>query len=568
MRGDDERAGVLGQRRLDPLQRGHVEVAGRLVEQQQVGPAGDQRRQGQLGALAVAQLVHPPVDLVAAEEELVEEGPRLVLVPDDLGPEEVQHRPRARRGVAAVLLRQVADPHAVAGADLAAGRGRWGELPGQGAQQRALAAAVGADDRQAVAAVDLQVDPAATVAEDRRRAVGDAQAARDDGKAPVGQRALGQVAQVEALGVLRALDPLLRGQVAFQAALLGLGLLGDALGDLAVVEVDCALLGVQGFVLQRGDLALERGDPLGLVLVARLLLLALPPLRLDVGAVVASVGCQAVRLGVEFEDRAGGAVEEAAVVRDDNCPVWTFGDEALQPEERRQVEVVGRLVEQQDRRLGQQQPRQREARLLPAAERGDNSPPVERAEAEPVGDHLGPPLDLVAAQRLESLDRGGVGGEHFLPRFGRRVGRGERRRQRVQVGAGGGQFGVGPAQRLVHRARQVLLGVLLQVADAVARPERDRAAVGPQPPGDDLQEGALAAAVRPDQPDLLAAVEDEGDVLQHRAVREPLGKAGNFQHGRSSPTGRGGGGGGRPGARSRCGGVARRAEGGCAWDGS
>src|SRR2546430_2397502 len=147
-------------------------------------------------------------------------------------------------------------------------------LAGQRAQQRALAAAVGADQGQAVAAVQLQVD----AVEDRLVAVGHAQAARGDRQPPVAEGGPGQVLEIEALGVLGALHALLAGHVALQAALLRLGLLRDLLRQPAEVVVLGPALGVQRVPLDRRDLPLERRDALHLVLVGRLVLLALAPL--------------------------------------------------------------------------------------------------------------------------------------------------------------------------------------------------------------------------------------------------------------------------------------------------
>ena len=63
---------------------------------------------------------------------------------------------------------------------------------------------------------------------------------------------------------------------------------------------------------------------------------------------------------VEFEDPAGHVVEEVAIVRDGDDRARVFLQEVLEPGDRLGIEMVGRLVEQQHVRLGQQQSAQRD----------------------------------------------------------------------------------------------------------------------------------------------------------------------------------------------------------------
>ena len=73
---------------------------------------------------------------------------------------------------------------------------------------------------------------------------------------------------------------------------------------------------------------------------------------------------------VELEDPAGDVVEEVAVVGDGDDRALVVGEVALQPGHRLGVEVVGRLVEQQQVGRAQQQPAQRDAAALAAGELG------------------------------------------------------------------------------------------------------------------------------------------------------------------------------------------------------
>ena len=109
--------------------------------------------------------------------------------------------------------------------------------------------------------------------------------------------------------------------------------------------------------LLAGERALVR-----LVLAALLfepLLLLLEPRR-----VIALVGNAAA--AIELEDPAGDVVEEIAVVGDDEDGARIVAQVAFEPHHRLGIEVIGRLVEQQQLRLLQKQPAKRDAPLLAA----------------------------------------------------------------------------------------------------------------------------------------------------------------------------------------------------------
>jgi hypothetical protein len=95
-------------------------------------------------------------------------------------------------------------------------------------------------------------------------------------------------------------------------------------------------------LLQVGDLALLVLEGGRLLLLARLLLA-------DVVVVVAGVAVE--RPAAELEDPGAERVQEGAVVRDDDEAAGVARQVVLEPEERLEVEVVGRLVEQEQRGL-------------------------------------------------------------------------------------------------------------------------------------------------------------------------------------------------------------------------
>ena len=78
---------------------------------------------------------------------------------------------------------------------------------------------------------------------------------------------------------------------------------------------------------------------------------------------------------------------------DDHHPSLVGGEEVLQPGERVDVQVVGRLVEEHDRRVGHQRPRQGDAHLPSAGELPALAAVVGLVEAEAL-EHL---VDLLLA---------------------------------------------------------------------------------------------------------------------------------------------------------------------------
>ena len=74
---------------------------------------------------------------------------------------------------------------------------------------------------------------------------------------------------------------------------------------------------------------------------------------------------------IQLQDPLGHVVEEVAVVGDGHDGARVLLEEPLQPEHRFRVEVVGRLVEQEQVGVTEQQPTQRDAALLAAREGAD-----------------------------------------------------------------------------------------------------------------------------------------------------------------------------------------------------
>ena len=214
---------------------------------------------------------------------------------------------------------------------------------------------------------------------------------------------------------------------------------------------------------------------------------------------------------VELEDPAGDVVEEVAVVGDRDDRARVLREVALEPRDRLGVEVVGRLVEQQQVGRAQQQPAQRDAAALAAGERRDVG--VRRRQPQRV--HRDVEL------RVEVPGVGGVD-LRLQPRelVGGLVG--VVRRQLVEAVEQRRGLGDAVLDVAAHVLGRVEVGLLLEQADGAAGRQLRLAAVVVVAPGHDLQQGRLAGAVVAEDADLRAREERQRDVVEDRLVgREP-----------------------------------------------
>ena len=208
-------------------------------------------------------------------------------------------------------------------------------------------------------------------------------------------------------------------------------------------------------------------------------------------------------------------VHEVAVVRDDEDGAAIALQIALQPLGRLQVQVVGRLVEQQQVRTLQEQARQAQARALAAAERIGRLVVLRAGEAQ-ARQHAGDgALPAVAVRLLKG------GGQPVV------LAREPVKRGRVVVRVG--HLVLERAQALLHakdRLKDLLQlapygvaggghALLGEVAHAQAAREAQLAAVGRVEPGDDLHERRLAAAVDAHQAHAVALLEGEVYIFEH-----------------------------------------------------
>ncbi len=207
------------------------------------------------------------------------------------------------------------------------------------------------------------------------------------------------------------------------------------------------------------------------------------------------------QLGVgEVQDEVHRAVEQFAVVTDHQRRRRVPLQPRLQPHRPFQVEEVGRLVQQQQVRLGEQRRGQRRAHAPAAGELGHR--PGRSAWREPQ-----------AHQDLRRLGRRGVGadlGEAIVD-----VGHPLRRRG-LQLGGEGRALGVRRQHRLQQRDRRRRL-LLVGRADPSRARQDDLPAAGGEFALDQAEQRGLAGAIAADEADLGAGGEGGGRPIEEAA---------------------------------------------------
>ena len=332
---DEHRAPEVGEDPLERLARREIEMVRRLVEDQEVRLLDREAGQREPAALPAREHAHRSEYVVAPEQEAREHPPG-VLLTEPGGRAESLHDGLVA-GELGLGLGEECDARGRCAGDEAIERR---QLPDQGPNERRLPRAVGADDRDASTPLDAQ----------RRRA--------DDDAVPVPHRKRRRLEDLFA-GKMRRLEaPVVRGR-------------GDRIGDpLEPGELLCAAAGLLrslpraeavDVLLGAGDLAglLRRGLRLrGLPVGALARVLRIPT------AVFDDAG-RAPRCGLERERARGHPVEEPAVVARDQDRRVLLEEEPLEPFKRREVEMVRRLVEEEEVGIVEQQAR--EAKTGPLA---------------------------------------------------------------------------------------------------------------------------------------------------------------------------------------------------------
>ena len=238
----------------------------------------------------------------------------------------------------------------------------------------------------------------------------------------------------------------------------------------------------------------------------------------------------------DLGDPGDDGIQEEAIVRDQDHRVRIVCEVLLEPVARLEIQVVGRLVQQEQSGTAEQQLRERDAHLPAARERLAGFVEIVRREPETAEDGRDLQVDAVALLTPEGLlqfavprqHRGvlglgnGVVGQPFF----------ERRDLRAHVEQGlEGQTGF-----FEQRPSRVGEAVLRQVPHAEAGRLDDEPGVGLLEAGEHLQQRRLAGAVGSAQADPLAIVDLPAHRVEQHAIAEGLGQGGELDHDACSPS--------------------------------
>ncbi len=490
MRDDHHRARKLLQRDQQGVAHLEIQVIGGLIEQQQVGFTRDQDRQRQPRPLAAREapggLEHP----LAAEAETAEVIAPLLLGPlGDLGaaaPAEL--RQRRRGGIEMLQL----DLREESRHDIRRGRecpGHGGQLSGEHAHERGFTRAVASENTDPVARVDGERD----ILDHAACAVSGRQTLEREQRA--GQFCRRGELPLEARFGLHGRD-LAETRQRLQTALHlpGLARLGAEAGD--------ETRDSRRFAFLAGD---ERTRALAL---RRVLYLE--------GAVVARVGAQPAALDEQYP--AHDYIEELTVVRYEQQRSRIASQPLLEPEYGIEVEVVGRLIEQQHVRAAHEGAREVRAHFQSAGELPHRPLDLLRRKSESRRELRGAALSGVPR---EPLVLGMQGTDTHPVRAALRLCQLHFHRPQLQV-----------AVENVLDERRVRVGQLLRDgSQCQIRRSRVLTRIRNQLALDERQQGGLARAVAPDDADLLAAKDAGVRLLDEHLGTPAQADVGECQHG-------------------------------------
>ena len=334
MRDEEQRALEIEEHALELLPGCEIEMVRRLVEDEEIRVACGEPRESESAALAAREHADLLEHVVAAEEEAGEQVAGRRFVEAAGAAERIEHGLVARE--LALRLCEEGDARRRRGAEVAL-QGR--EVADDRPDERRLPRAVRTDHRDPRAARDPERAGAhdrVVVPDRQRRRIHDRIACEVGGLEPpaMARTRLGRRDALDARELLRAAARLLRALARAVAA----------------------------------DEFLRAGDLFGLarrrLLRGRLALRALARVR-GVGAAVLDDA-----LALERQRPRGDAIEEPAVVRyDQERLVSALEEEPFEPFERRDVEMIGRLVEQEKVRVVEEKAREPETRPLATGER-------------------------------------------------------------------------------------------------------------------------------------------------------------------------------------------------------
>jgi hypothetical protein len=186
-------------------------------------------------------------------------------------------------------------------------------------------------------------------------------------------------------------------------------------------------------------------------------------------------------------------------------------EELLEPDDRLDVEVVGRLIHQQHVGPAEQHPRQRDAHFPAARELPNVAIDLVILEAEAVQNLAGLRFERIAAEMvvlLLHLAEARENAVHVVRALVIFHGALEVLELVMQI-ADAAAAGDGLVE---HRPARHLLHILAEIADGQALGNRDLTLVGSFLADDHAKQGGLAGAVGADQADLVAGIQLKGGV--------------------------------------------------------
>ena len=475
---NEEQGAVEGFERLfEAFARLQVEVVGRLVQKQKVCPLRFQQHQREFCTLPAGECGHALFHVFFGQLRAGEHGARLRLRQVGvLVPQRAEHRFRGVEvGVFLVVVSDLVEP-----AELHA-RSR----AQQGAHQRRFPRSVFADDGDLLAPAHLEGD----VFGERLLPCGKAQVFR-------GERAF--------LAALRRFEGKFRRTGRRKG-------LFEQFHAFQFFHARLRALCRRRAHDVAGNVVFEGGDLLLLPLVFFEGAFVLFRLQNFVFGIISA---ERIYLFVfQLENFAREAVEEVTVVRNGEDGAAVGFQVVLQPEEGGGVEVVGRLVQQQQFGLFQQQAAQFEAGLFPAAHGGDDLlRPVCKAHAREHGAYLH--VGIVSVRGGDALFALLVAGGKrlvFLP-------------AELYLREACGQLSLffhRPEHGGEHAAHLFIYGLaalqparLFEQTDLQPALFQHPARVGGKPAREQAHEGGLALAVGADQPDAVAFGDREANVFE------------------------------------------------------
>lgn len=231
---------------------------------------------------------------------------------------------------------------------------------------------------------------------------------------------------------------------------------------------------------------------------------------------------------VDMPDDIRHRIEERHIVRDDDEGILVIRQVVLEPFDVLGVEVVRRLVEQQDLGVLEQELRQEDLRALTARELVDLALEPDVAQAEAARDLLDARIDRVVAARLEDvLDVADI--LHELVHLLRR-GLAHLVVSREHLLLERHEMVKRRAQRLPDRHARLQHRMLVEIADLRALRPGHLPRIRRQLARDDRHERRLALAVRTDQRHMLPLQQAERHILKDLSPAIAVRKMRNLQY--------------------------------------